>query len=65
MAPRSGGGGKSAGQRIGEGSVVAPGGETPGASISELANAVRQEMANDTSGIALGAFEAIAGVLYT
>ena len=65
MAPKSGGGGRPAGQRIGEGSVLAPGVEAPGASINELANAVRQEMASDPSGVALGAFEAIAGVLYT
>jgi hypothetical protein len=65
MAPKSGGSSRSAGQRIGEGSIMAPGVETPGASINELANAVRSEMNSDTSGIALGAFEAIAGVLHT
>ena len=65
MAPKSGVSARPAGQRIGEGSVVAPGGETAGASINELANAVRAEMNGDTSGIAPGAFEAIAGVLHT
>jgi hypothetical protein len=65
MAPKSGTVSKSAGQRIGEGSVLSPGLEIPGASINELANAVRAEMNSDPSGIALGAFEAIAGVLHT
>lgn len=65
MAPKSGGATRSAGQRIGEGSVLSPGSETPGASINELANAVRGEMNSDPSGVALGAFEAIAGVLHT
>lgn len=65
MAPKSGGTARSASQRIGEGSIISPHMETPGASINELANAVRQEMASDPSGIALGAFEAIAGVLHT
>lgn len=65
MAPKSGGTAKSANQRIGEGSIISPNMESPGASINELANAVRQEMAGDPSGIAMGAFEAIAGVLHT
>ncbi|UZJ52180.1 hypothetical protein CBS101457_001500 [Exobasidium rhododendri] len=65
MAPKSGNVTRNAGQRIGEGSMLSPGVETPGASINELANAVRAEMNGDPSGIALGAFEAIAGVLHT
>jgi hypothetical protein len=65
MAPKSGGATRSAGQRIGEGSMLTANIESPGASINELAAAVRLEMASDTTGIAMGAFEAIAGVLHT
>lgn len=76
MAPRSGApvgiaggpaGGRGGGTPgLGEGSVVTPGQEaTAGASIFELAKAVRNDLQTDTSGIAMGAFEAIAGVLHT
>lgn len=78
MAPRSGapvgiaGGGALGGGKggttpgLGEGSVVTPGLETTaGASIFELAKAVRNDLQSDTSGMAMGAFEAIAGVLHT
>lgn len=56
---------KTAAQRIGEGSVVSPHSDlsSGGASIVELGRAVRAEMQSDQT--ALGAFEAIAGVLHT
>lgn len=65
MAPSSAIATKSASQRIGEGSLASSNSETinGGASILELGKAVRAEMQSDQS--AMGAFEAIAGVLHT
>ena len=65
MAPSSAIATKSASQRIGEGSLASLNSETinGGASILELGKAVRAEMQSDQP--AMGAFEAIAGVLHT
>lgn len=58
---------KNTAQRIGEGSVTSSSGQplspSSGASTLELGKAVRAEMLSDP--VALGTFEAIAGVLHT